>query len=408
MPAPASSFHAAAKTAGSRVAYLVANSPHAAAIVNAMVANIVGDGPAYRSRAKTVALVDAFLSRFWSEIDVEGFDAGHFLARLVRCWIVQGEAFVVLFTDPETGAARARLINPDQVDRAINQELPDGGRIVQGVELDRYGRRRAYHIRPDAPDLSWVQQASAERVAAEDVLHLYDPQTPGQIRGISMLAAIAARLVEIDKLEDAQLASANTTALFGLVFKTPGGEFGSLADAPDPQFPTMEPGASIVAPPGFDVESFQPPRMDGATEFLKAMQRSAAAGVSVPYALMTGDLSDTNYSSARLGLLEFRRRVVAIQKNLLVPLILDPLWTRWATLEQLAGRLPAGDVSGEWVFPGWQALDPEKEARADAEAIRAGIRSRFEVVAARGRDPQEVDAEIAADTFTPREGGANA
>ncbi len=45
--------------------------------------------------------------------------------------------------------------------------------------------------------------------------------------------------------------------------------------------------------------------------------------------------------------------------------------------------------------PGWQWVDPQKEVNADIAAIGAGLKSREEVVAARGRDIDELDAEIA-------------
>jgi capsid protein len=46
-------------------------------------------------------------------------------------------------------------------------------------------------------------------------------------------------------------------------------------------------------------------------------------------------------------------------------------------------------------------LDPFRESQADCELLRAGIRSRAEIIASRGRDIADVDAEFAADTFTP-------
>ena len=50
-----------------------------------------------------------------------------------------------------------------------------------------------------------------------------------------------------------------------------------------------------------------------------------------------------------------------------------------------------------WIPPGWDWVDPEKDASADAIAIAAGLKSRREVVAARGYDIEQLDAEIAAD-----------
>jgi capsid protein len=43
-----------------------------------------------------------------------------------------------------------------------------------------------------------------------------------------------------------------------------------------------------------------------------------------------------------------------------------------------------------------------KEATADVALLNAGIRSRAEIIAARGRDISDVDGEIQQDTFTPR------
>ena len=42
-----------------------------------------------------------------------------------------------------------------------------------------------------------------------------------------------------------------------------------------------------------------------------------------------------------------------------------------------------------------------KDTQADVLALSAGLRSRAEIIAARGRDIADVDAEIAADTFRP-------
>lgn len=59
-------------------------------------------------------------------------------------------------------------------------------------------------------------------------------------------------------------------------------------------------------------------------------------------------------------------------------------------------------ASVRWIFPGFEMQDPEKEIRADAEAVANGFKSRAEVVHARGLDIDEIDAELRTDTFVPR------
>ena len=50
-----------------------------------------------------------------------------------------------------------------------------------------------------------------------------------------------------------------------------------------------------------------------------------------------------------------------------------------------------------WLPPKWDWVDPAKDARAEIEQIRAGLKSRSQSIAERGYDIEEVDAAIAAD-----------
>ena len=74
----------------------------------------------------------------------------------------------------------------------------------------------------------------------------------------------------------------------------------------------------------------------------------------------------TNYSSAKLGLEAFKRRVKALRSSLLVPRLFEPIWRRWVLLEILIGRLHAPDFARDpepyfavsFLFTEWAALDP--------------------------------------------------
>jgi capsid protein len=160
-----------------------------------------------------------------------------------------------------------------------------------------------------------------------------------------------------------------------------------------------------VAPPGYDVTAVQPPRNESAVQFLKSFLRGIAAGIGIPYEMLSGDLEGVNYSSAKLGHETFRRRCDTIRRTLLVPKFFGPVWRRFLTLEVLAGRFeipgfysdPESALDVEFLWTAWASLDPEKDANATIANINAGIQSRFESIAARGRDPVEVLAEIERD-----------
>ena len=168
----------------------------------------------------------------------------------------------------------------------------------------------------------------------------------------------------------------------------------------------MEPGTLRVLPPGTEVQfPTNMPDTQGAGDFLKHILRGIAAGGGVPASLLSGDLSDVNYSSARMGLEQFKRSCSRIQSTMLVSQLLQPIWERFVLIEVLSGRLEArdyeeapeayNDVDFRW--PAWPSLDPSKDAEADEVALRTKVKSRAEIIAARGRDIEDVDREITAD-----------
>ncbi|MFD2030614.1 phage portal protein [Ancylobacter dichloromethanicus] len=168
----------------------------------------------------------------------------------------------------------------------------------------------------------------------------------------------------------------------------------------------LEPGTLKVLAPGQDV-SFSDPAEIGqeAIEFMKVTAREIAAGLGIPYEQLTGDLSGVNYSSIRAGLVDFRRRVEALQYGVLVFQMCRPTWRRFVTAEVLAGRLsapgfftdPAPYLAAKWITPKREWVDPKKDVEAEISAIGAGLMSRREAVAARGTDIEALDAEIASD-----------
>ena len=325
-------------------------------------------------------------------------------------WLRPARLFHQLVT-VERGALRTRQLSPEQVDPALNRELAGGGRIVAGIEFDAYGRRVAYHVLPDAPDMAPRMIGPPVRVPADDICHVYERRVPGQVRGTSWLAPVATRLIELHKLEDALLARMNTAALFaGFVTDAEGGG-GGLTDAAtaDPAELSLEPGVLRMLPVGTTINFPNVPGTEGAPELLAHMSRSVAAGIGLPHPIMASAYGDVNYSSGTLGLGQFIRRVKAVQGSLLVGQFLQPVWNRFVTLEILSGRLHAPDFARDpapyfavtFLFPAWPSLNPLDESRADVLALNAGLRSRAEIIASRGRDITDVDSEIAADNFRP-------
>lgn len=323
------------------------------------------------------------------------------LLPLARALVRDGEAFVQAFVGAD-GAFRTKLLAADQIDPSLTRDLGNGARIIAGIEFDAADRVTAYHVLRDAPGTPFVTYGEAVRVPASDVLHVFDTLFPGQVRGLSWLAPVLLKLRDRDEASDAMLMQLKIASLItGFIRDPEGGSAGFEAEGGAMNV-ALEPGAMRILPPGADVTFSNPGQgLAQAIEFLRAQDREIAAGAGLTFEALTGDLGEANYSSARVGLLEFRRRAEMLQRNLIEGMLLRPLWQRWTDVRALAGEIPAGEIEAfravRFVAPGWAWVDPKNEVEAEVAAINAGLKSREEVVAGRGRDIDELDEERARD-----------
>lgn len=323
---------------------------------------------------------------------------------ICRGLVEAGESFVRLV--PGDGPAvpfRLQVRDPAQIDANSHADRGNGIRVRAGIEFDAHGRRTAYHVLPDPPGEPFATSLQPVRVDAADVCHIYEPLAPGQVRGISWLAPVLLKLRDLDAYSDAQLLRQKIGALHAALLYSPDGSAGPYAGEQTGSAleSGLEPGTIKVLPSGFDVKFSDPPELGQEYDaFQRWCLREIASGLGLPFELLTGDLSAVNYSSIRAGLVEFRRRVDTLRNQVLVPLLLAPVWRRFIDIAVLTGTLPADDPDiGRvgWIAPPWRWVDPLKDAEAEIMAINAGLRSRAEIVAEHGRDIEQVDRERAED-----------
>ena len=398
--------HGSGFTVGSRALAYVLNNPHGARAVESLVASIVGEGFTPRSLHPAEAMRDRLARSFWQftdEIDAEGLtDFGGLKSSAVRDMVIFGEA-VHVWTGPNT----LRRLHPEQLDRARTARL-ETSVIVQGVEFDlRTGRRIAYWLRPYAPGDSLAGlPGPSVRFAAEDVIHMFRPLMPGQVRGLSWFAPVLLTSHELAQLMDAMLVRAKVAALHaGFITDTDGAppydgeQTGAAFEA------SLEPGTMVNLPPGKSVEFSEPPDAGNTPAFAAEMLRMIAVGTGVTYEQLTGDYSKVNYSSARAALLEFQRFIRGVQHHTVVHQFCRPVWNRFLRWEVLRGGVPASAyqrdrstlLAVKWLPPAFPWVDPEKDAKAAILEMEARLRSRAEIVAERGYDVERLDQEIAAD-----------
>ncbi|MBM3749284.1 MAG: phage portal protein, partial [Acidobacteria bacterium] len=302
-----------------------------------------------------------------------------------------------------------QLLEAEHLPTSENRRLESGNYIRAGIEFDRIGRRVAYWLYREHPNDTSNPMASTElvRVPADAVLHLFRPLRPGQLRGQPWLTQVLVKLYELDQYDDAELVRKKTAAMFaGFVIKN-APEDQIVGEGPPDSSGTalagLEPGTLQVLLPGEDVKFSTPADVGASYEtFMRVQLRSIAAGMGITYEQLTGDLTGVNYSSIRAGLLEFRRRCEQFQHQVIVYQFCRPVWRRWIEAALLVGALEkAGDLApyydAKWIPPGFAWVDPLKDIKAQIMAVRAGFKTRAEVVSEQGYDAEAIDREIAAD-----------
>lgn len=329
---------------------------------------------------------------------------GGLQAAVVRALFTDGEVLIRRrprsASDGLTIPLQLQVLEADHLDSARSGPNAGGGQTVAGVEFDSIGRRTAYWLFPSHPGAVGLVPAASRPVPASEVLHIYVGDRPGQVRGISWLTAAILTTADLDGHEDAELMRQKIAACFAAFVVDADGTstpVGETEAGTSPRVETFEPGMITYLEPGKSVAFGNPPATTD-TAFATRVLRKIAAACGVTYEDLTGDYSQVNYSSARMGRLVHGMSVAMLQATVLIPQLCAPIF-RWAMeAAALAGSIDGTELPGaEWTVPPLPMIDPEKEGLAYQRIVRAGAMTPSEMVRERGGDPAVHWAQYAAD-----------
>lgn len=325
---------------------------------------------------------------------------------VIRACAESGEVFIRLVRQSFGGSTiplAMEVIEADQLDDGLNGRSQQGNEIRMGVEVDGWGRPIAYHFLAYHPgDYQFSnQQISTQRhkrIPAEEVIHLYRSERPGQTRGITWFASAIQRLHHLAGYEQAEVVRARaSSALMGFI-TSPEGELIGDDVMDGERVSNFEPGVFKYLNPGESVTVPSLDSPDGQFEpFLRAMLRAMAAGIGCSYETISRDFSQTNYSSSRLSLIEDRDHWRILQ-SWLIENFHRRVFSEWLDLAVLSNALslPGYELAPErfkaarWMPRGWAWVDPAKEVAAYKEAVRCGFKTLGDVIAEQGGDLDEL------------------
>lgn len=330
----------------------------------------------------------------WPEV-TQTHDRGAAERLLMTRAIVDGEALTQLIEGPRRDGAHStdipfslELLEADLLPQDMDKpEL----RIQQGIQRNAWNRPVAYHVlkqHPGDTHMPYVDQAT-KPIPAESITHIRFVNRIGQLRGISRLAPVLARLRDIKEYEDDERMAAKMAAeyVFRWTRGEPGMFNGDTYDAdklqPPPMF-RMDGGMIIAGGPGEGLDPVDTKRPNANAEpFVNGQLRRVAAGMGLSYSAVSRDYDGT-YSAQRQELVENWPHYAALTA-IFVGQHSRHVWQRFVAWELITFGTPddldiATATDALFLGPPMPWIDPLKEVDAKIKMVQAGFRSSAQVI----------------------------
>ena len=336
---------------------------------------------------------------------------------LLKSLIIDGEAVVRIYYDPEFKyGMKVRLVDAALLASKANGQM-NGNRVSLGVERNpRTLKVVAYHLsyenRPGAGNflpLDYNADGRTQRVAASDILHIFDKENTASSRGVPALAPVLTDISQLSSYYEAETLAARANSKYlGVItqgdnvssqYVPSDAEQGNKAnfDTANGAINTMEVGQDFKATNfGHPTNSFE--------SFSRSIKENIASGGGLSYATVSGDVSRASFSSARVGLLADKSQF-AITRSLLVNRFYQPLFERFILSAVQKGMLPMTEdmdnyLNVEWVGQVPENIQPERAAKATGDLIKLGVLSPSQAIRNMGHDPVQVMEEVLQDRQT--------
>lgn len=378
------------------------NNPYAARAIQGITNNVIGHGIETQFRGDGTDLGKPTpVEQAWEawtcskDIDYDGRHDIYGLQRLIMEAVVESGEVIVRkrYKAGLKFPLQYQVLESDFLDITKNYPSdPLGTHTIQGIEFDIQGKRTAYHLYEAHPggydNQIYSSTLKSNRVPANEVMHIFRMERPGQARGVPWLSPVIIRLKDLDDYEDAQLMRQKIAACFTAFVRDIAGEVVDPdADASANELSEkLEPGIIEHLPNGKMIEFTNPPTVQNYAEYLSTMLHGIAAGVGATYELLTGDLSQVNFSSARMGWLEFQRNIETWRAGIVIPHFLDPVVEDFKNVVMIMG-MDISKLKVQHVPPRREMIDPTKEIPATIEAIRGGLTTWSDEIMSLGKDP---------------------
>ena len=319
----------------------------------------------------------------------------------MRSWLESGDAFVLTPRMAHPGRPTRLALQLIEGDRCCNpNRTANTPTLIEGVELDpvtqapvRYHFARHHPGDYFAGGNTWDARDAYGTNGRRNVLHLFTPLRPGQVRGMPWLAPILEPLKQLDRWTENELNAAVTSSIFSVFAKMDpqafqdifdgDGESESLIKERSKWTGELGSGKAINLLPGEELGSVSSSRPNPLFDpFWTAMVRQIGMALEIPFEVLVMHFQ-SSYSAAR-GALLMAWKFFKARRDLLATKLCQPTYELWLALEVSEGRracpgffaspeIRAAWCNAIWTGDGPGSVDPQKEVSAARDRVEMEI-----------------------------------
>lgn len=399
-------------TVRARARDLERNSDIMNSVTGAYKRNVIGSG--FQLQANTGdQKKNKELENLWSKwckarnCDVTGTQSLNQILRMavVRKKIDGGILFVKRYTKEGIVPFQLQMMEVDELDSMISTPANSKNRIVGGIEYNQYNKPVAYYFRQYGIDGFSIGETV--KIPVKDVIFYFSKRRPSQIREMSDMTPTVTRIRDTNEFMTAVSVKERIAACLSVFIKKSlppigiGRAGSNAANAGQHSYDgkTLTPGMIKELNAGDEVQVVNPTgQATDATSYTKLQQRLIGSGQGLSYEATSRDMSETNYASARQGMIEDEMTYQEEEEAILE--IMDEIYETFVISCVLAGNISLNNfwnkkddyMNHEWVKQPKKWIDPLKESSATKTALNTGQKTYKQIAAEAGKDwRQQID-----------------
>ncbi len=397
-----------------RARYEIANNSYAKGMVTTLANDVIGTGPRLQLLGmddETNNMVEAAFLQ-WSE----SIKLCEKMRTMMKSLIGDGESFAVKINNFNLGnpvSLDIRLMEADQITTPFMTPIPSLRR-VDGIEFDEFGNPETYHVLRNHPGDSLQFGIRFDRVPAQNIIHIFKEDRPGQVRGIPEITPALPLYAQLRRFTLATLTAAETAAMYSAVLHTNSGP-DTEADPIDPMdVIDIERNMMLTLPEGWNMSQFKSEHPTTTyKEFKNEIINEIAVALSMPFNVAAGNSSGYNYASGRLDHQTYFK-LIKVYQRFFEREMLDRLFADWvAEASRIPDLIPrsmsvlGSSLPHAWFWDGSEHVDPLRESKAQDMRIRNLTTNYAREYALQGLDWRKQFEQIKREKDTMKEMGIN-